>query len=244
MMTFHAIVRGFTGEFDWIQRNAIGSWLRLEPTPEVLLFGDDEPGAREFAAEVGSPIYPLKRDHRNIPLVNWPIKQARELAHNEIRCLINADIILFDNFPRLVRIVADKFEKFLLIVGRYDVDVRERIDFSPDWQKQIIRLPAHYKGPLAVDVFCYRGDFWSDMPDFAVGRTSWDNWLVGTALRKRIPVVDGSELAICHHQVHYKKRQIEETLDNRALLGDVPVAGFANVTWRVNRVGKLERVIK
>ena len=77
MITLYTTVRGFTGEYDHIQRNAIGSWLQLEPAPEVILFGDDEPGAQGFAAEVGLPIYPLIRGWKGIPLV---ISQTESLS--------------------------------------------------------------------------------------------------------------------------------------------------------------------
>jgi len=239
MITFHTIVRGFAGEFDRIQRNAIGSWLRLVPTPEVLLFGDDEPGAKEFAAEAGLPIYPLKRNHRGIPLVGWPIQQARELAHNDVRCLVNADIILTQPFVRAIRAVAEKLDRFLALPKRYDLEVLGLLDFSPGWQVRLAKEAEHarYKGPLAVDVFCYRGGFWGDVPAFAVGRTSWDNWLVRKALQEHIPVVDISEWAVCIHQVHSKHRDGDETAENRALLGGGRAAGFVDATWRLTRAG-------
>ena len=47
--TFFAMPKAFRGHVGMIQRNAIGSWLRLTPRPEILLFGDDE-GIAEFAA--------------------------------------------------------------------------------------------------------------------------------------------------------------------------------------------------
>jgi len=38
------------------QRSAIQSWLHLEPTPEIILMGDDE-GVPEYAQEHGSVSY-------------------------------------------------------------------------------------------------------------------------------------------------------------------------------------------
>jgi len=37
-----------------IQRNAIASWTRLDPRPEIFLFGEEE-GTRELAGEIGDP---------------------------------------------------------------------------------------------------------------------------------------------------------------------------------------------
>jgi len=239
MITLYTTVRGFAGEFDHIQRNAIGSWLRLEPTPEVILFGDDEPGAQEFAAGIGLPIYPLKRGWKGIPLVNHPIHTANGVAGNEIRCLINADIILTRDFILAIRTVAERFDQFLAIPKRWDLKVSDRLDFSPGWQEEIRRevdKRGWYKGPLAIDAFCYRGGFWGQVPDFLMGRSSWDNWLVGKALKERIPLVDVSDVATCIHQEHHKRRQDEETQHNQAILNLEPgkrPAGFARATWHL-----------
>ena len=247
MITFYTTVRGFAGEFDHIQRNAVGSWLRLEPTPEVLLFGDDEPGAQDFAAEIGLPIYPLVRGWKGIPLVNHPIHTANGIASNEIRCLINADIILTQDFITAIQAVAERFEQFLVIPKRWDLKVPYRLDFSPGWQKDLEReidKRGWYKGPLAIDVFCYRGGFWGQVPDFLMGRSSWDNWLMGRALEQRIPVVDISYVATCIHQVHRKRRQDEETQHNQAILNLEPgkrPAGFAKVTWYLSEDLTFER---
>jgi len=245
MITFHSIVRGFEDEFDIIQRNAISSWLKLEPHPEVLLFGneDHEPGAIEAALDFNLPLYSVDRNDRGVPLVRHPIEVARSVSKWQTRCLINADIILFGKFTDAVRIVCNQFDQFLIISRRYRVDIDYRIDIlSPKWEARLleeVKMRGKIGHGKAVDYFCYRGNFWGDVPEFAVGRTSWDNWLVWKALHERVPVIDISNFVMCVHQNHYKRRNSDETKENRALLGDAAVAGFADVSWQMNEDGSL-----
>jgi len=223
MITFHSIVRGFEGEFDWIQRNAIRSWQRLHPYVQVLLFGDDEPGATGAAADLGCSIYPLERNHRNIPLVRYPIERTRELARHDIRCLVNADVILMSDFAWCVEQVAEQFDQFLLVTQRWGLKLDGPIEFNERWDVDLmldLKRRGHAKHRKAVDYFCYRGDFWDPVPAFAVGRTSWDNWLIWKALEEGVPVIDATIVSVCIHQDHAKRRVSTETNENRAIYAD------------------------
>jgi hypothetical protein len=222
MLTFHSIVRGFEGEFDRIQRNAIKSWLMLGA--EVLLFGDDEPGAVEAGEGLGLPVYPLERNHRGIPTVRWPIAEARRLATYDTRCLVNADVILTSDFAWCVRACQRTLDEFLLVTQRWGLKVDREIDFSDrNWDVNLLmelKRRGHAKHRKAVDYFCYRGDWLRDVPAFAVGRTSWDNWIVWKALEEGVPVVDATPVSVCVHQEHAKRRISAETNENRAIFVD------------------------
>src|ERR1700683_3208554 len=51
-LTIFATPKKFDGHIGLIQRNAIASWIRMNPAPEVILFGTD-PGTAEVAGEFG-----------------------------------------------------------------------------------------------------------------------------------------------------------------------------------------------
>ena len=51
-LTLLSTPKAFTGIFEVIQRNAITSWTRLDPRPDIILFGDDA-GTAELCAELG-----------------------------------------------------------------------------------------------------------------------------------------------------------------------------------------------
>lgn len=74
--TFFAMPKAFRGHVGMIQRNAIGSWLRLTPRPEVILFGDDD-GVAEYAAEHGVTHEPLvSRNEHGTPLMDDMFRRA------------------------------------------------------------------------------------------------------------------------------------------------------------------------
>ena len=52
MLTIFALPKAFHGHFGVIERNAITSWTRLQPKPEIILFGDDE-GTANIADKLG-----------------------------------------------------------------------------------------------------------------------------------------------------------------------------------------------
>ena len=253
MITFHSIVRGFEGEFDHIQRNAIRSWKRLTPAVEVILFGSAEPHALRAATELDCPIYPVERNHRDISLVPYPIRRTAEVASHDIRCLINADVILLRDFAWCVRQVEQTFEQFLLVTQRYGLRVSGELAFEDNWDFNLlmeVRRRGHAKHRKAIDYFAYRGEFWEPIPPFAVGRTSWDNWLIWKALEEGVPVIDASPCSVCVHQEHAKRRVSAETNENRAMFVDavgaeafdgIHVCGLDDATHYLTEQGVIEK---
>ena len=77
MLTLFAIPKHFRGHFATIQRNAITSWTRLTPRPEILLFGDEE-GTGEIARELGLRHFPevahsrILARNRSKSRLDWP----------------------------------------------------------------------------------------------------------------------------------------------------------------------------
>jgi hypothetical protein len=206
MITIFTIPRPFTGEFDHIQRNAIGSWLALKPQPEILLFGK-EPGAAEAAAEFGVSLFPVERNEHGTPLVSSALVQAQKLASNDILVMANADNLYLSDFVPSVRQVARAFPRFLMIGQRWNIRLDKLIDFTtPDWEAEIRRRVAegaglHGKG--AVDYLVFRdGGWWGEIPPFAVGRTTYDNYLVARTWTQSIPVVDATCAMMVVHQDH------------------------------------------
>ncbi len=90
--------RTFDGHIGVIQRNAIASWTRIKPTPEVILFGT-EPGTAEAAAEYRLRHIPaVKCNEWGTPLVSDLFAQGgagrcrhytllRECGHHSVRRL-------------------------------------------------------------------------------------------------------------------------------------------------------------
>jgi hypothetical protein len=227
VITFFTIPKPFAGESAPLQRNAIRSWLALSPGCEVILLGDDA-GVAEAAREFGVRHEPtIGRNAAGTPLVGAAFAAANRMASHGLLCCINADIILFDDFPRAASRIP--FRRFLMAGRRIDIAVEGEADFSPAAARERLRAEAARTGrphaPLGSDYFLYPKGLFPDLPPFAIGRPAWDSWLIYHARERRIPVVDASGAATVFHQDHgyghipAGEAGAEEAA-NRALAGD------------------------
>src|SRR5271155_3995013 len=120
VVTIFSIPKAFKGHIGVIQRNAIQSWARLHPEIEIILFGTDE-GTAEVAREFCLRHEPnVERNEFGTYLVNSVFARAQSLARHNVVCYINCDIILLDDFPRVVERVAAARPEFLLVGQRTD----------------------------------------------------------------------------------------------------------------------------
>ncbi len=252
-VTIFAMPKPFTGHIGTIQKNAIRSWARLDPAPEILLFGD-EPGTREMAEEVGAQHIPeVSRNEFGTPLVDELFQVAQELASHEVLAYVNADIILFQDFTQAAQQVQTRLKSFLLIGQRWDLAILDEIDFGRlDWSDSLLqrlREDAMLHAESGLDYFVFRRGLWPQIPPFAIGRTAWDNWLVMDPQRRGVPVVDGTEYVTAVHQDHDYghvsggRREVwggEEAARNRKLAGPADPTGLTTgATWLLRNSGEL-----
>jgi FkbM family methyltransferase len=205
-VTIFAIPKSFTGHTTIIQRNAIRSWTRLTPRPEIILFGD-EPGIAEMAREVDAlHIAEVERNEFGTPLVDALFRSAAQVAQNDILAYVNADIILFDDFMTGTEKVAASHEEFLLIGRRWDLTVCNEIHFEmQDWQGALLAAVSRdgfLHAETGLDYFVHTKGLWVGMPPFALGRCAWDNWLVKWPIVMGKTVIDASGCITAVHQDH------------------------------------------
>ncbi len=205
-LTIFAIPKAFEGHTGVIQENALKSWTRLEPRPEIILFGND-PGTAEVAGDLHLRHVPevAVTDH-GTPLVSDLFRRAEALASTDTLAYVNADIILTQDFLDAVSQVQERFPQFLMVGQRWDLDFTEPVDFAdPDWQ-EALKGRVSREGVLhavsALDYFVFSQGLWPEIPDLALGRTAWDNWLVAQPLEAEIPVVDATPAVLAVHQNH------------------------------------------
>ena len=221
MLTFYSVVKGFVGNTTYLQRNAIRSWKKAVPDCEIILFGDDEPNAQQEAMDMHLHVLPMERTEHGAPLLPYIVGKANEIARYDIRCLINADIILDSRFSQAVDVVSMNLDSFLMIAQRHGVEVDGEIDFSDeDWFVWMYQNRVKPGNLSAIDFFCYRGDWLKDIPPFGIGRCSWDNWLVHKAATEGVPIVNATMMTMAWHQDHPKHKIPVEWQENRELLGD------------------------
>jgi hypothetical protein len=204
MLTIFTIPKPFTGHSEIIQRNAIQSWLRLEPPCEIFLCGNDR-GVAEAAREFGVVHIPdIECNDRGTPLLSSAFQVVQQRASCALLCYVNADIILLEDLIDSVKLVP--FKRYLLLGQRWNVDVDKPIDYeNPAWENELrsrLACEANLQPPFGSDYFIFsRGITW-DFPDFAVGRPGWDNWIIYRARALRMPVIDVTEMVTAVHQNH------------------------------------------
>ncbi len=197
-----------------IQRNAIKSWTLLENV-EVILPGE-ETGLAETARELGVKHLPnVARNESGTPLISSMFQLARENSHSDLLCIINADMILMPDFVDAVlesdsllskkRKQASAVQNFVLLSQRWDYDITSPIDFFAGWASQLresVRKQNQLHRPAGSDFFLFPKSCYQDIPDFAIGRAGWDNWMIYKARKENWPVIDCTPSMMIVHQNH------------------------------------------
>jgi len=242
-ITIFAVPKPFRGHTEIIQRNAIGSWTRLDGV-DVLLVGDDE-GVADAARELGvRHIADVAKSAHGTPLVSSAFELARNASNGAVLTYANADIVLFSDFVRSLRSLVGRRD-FLLVGQRWNADVRTPIPFEdPLWEADL-RASAAAAGDVSnhhwIDYFAMPRNsvLLEDFPPFVVGRPMWDNWLIRRARRLGVPLIDGTPSITAIHQRHDyghipkgTGRQWEgpEAATNTELFGDGPIYGIWHAT--------------
>jgi hypothetical protein len=188
-----------------IQRNAIRSWQQLGPEVEVLLVGE-EPGLAEASQQLEVRcLQQVRRSPSGTPLVSSIFELARQASQAPLLAYLNADILVLPDFLEAARQVADQSQRFLIVGQRWDLDVRQELEFTTGWEARLrsqIRQRGRLHPPAGSDYFIFRRPSFADMPDFAIGRAGWDNWVIYHALRSGWDVVDATRSIMVIHQDH------------------------------------------
>lgn len=254
-LTIFAIPKSFQGHTAVIQKNALQSWIRLKPRPEIILFGSD-PGTAEVARDLNLRHVPdVAVSKLGTPLVNDLFQQAESLASTNTLAYINADIILGPDFLDAVAAVQGKFHRFLMVGQRWDLDLAEPLNFDdPEWHAAL-RRRVERGGNLhvvsALDYFVFSQGLWPQIPNFALGRTAWDNWLVAQPLAAGVPVVDATPAILAVHQNHDYQHvgggepavwRGEEARRNQELAWESPFLCYgSHAGWELNQAGLVKR---
>ena len=130
---------------------------------------------------------------------------ARDESDSPLLAYVNADIILKPDFVEVSRKVLEKERSFLLVGQRWDLDVRQDLDFSEGWQAEFARdLKARGRRHPAggSDYFIYPREIFREIPAFAIGRSGWDNWMFYEARVKGWKLINCSRAINIIHQDH------------------------------------------
>ena len=205
MLTIFATPRAFAGEFDVIQRNAIASWSRLRPRPQILLIGND-PGTAAVCRQFDIEHLPeVRLSELGTPFADSMIELAEARARHSLMLWIAADTILCGDVMPAVATVSRRFDRFCMIAGRHRMPHPVPIDFEdPDWEGKLKTTSVE---PLlddlcAGDFFVFPRSFWGTFPSFIEGRSALDGWMLFKTLESGAALVDATPALTTIHQDH------------------------------------------
>ena len=193
----------------WVKKT---DWLKLA----------QELGARHVAE--------VKRNSQGTPLVSSMFELARSHSDSPFLACVNADVMLTPDFIGVTCQVSEQVPEFLVVGQRWDLDVREELDFGTGWEtrlQQDLSQRGRLHPPSGSDYFIFPRSCFQNMPRFAIGRAGWDNWMFYHARQAGWPVIDATQsLAVIHQdhdyshlpngQPHYRH---PETTENIRLAG-------------------------
>ena len=210
--------------FYHIQHNAIQSWVRLKCVSKIVLISDDD-CVKDYA-ETHKFVYEpdVVKNKFGTPLVNSIFSLAyKHVTRSELACYANSDIIFLPDFD----VTISAFIKFLddrpgLMIGRrWRWHDPYHVNFKNNWHKKLrkeVKSQKDKTGPRGLDYFVHTLGIFKDIPDFAIGRTTWDAWLQHQATsNKDVITVDATRTVFAIHQEHDKPKNEKEIEINLSL---------------------------
>jgi hypothetical protein len=85
------------------------------------------------------------------------------------------------------------------------LDIKQPLEFSPDWEVRLlyeVKTRGRLHPPGGSDYFIFPHKCFAKIPNFAIGRAGWDNWMFYYARTKHWPVIDVSSSLTVIHQDH------------------------------------------
>ena len=205
VLTIFSAPKAFQSHIGIIQQNAIRSWLSLSPQPKVILFGNEE-GMDDVVRELNvQHVTAVETNSYGTPLLSNMFHQADAMAAGELMAFVSADVVLTQASVDAARIAQDWSPRFLLVAQRHDVEVRQLMEFNSGWERRwaadaVARGRLH--SPGAIDWFVYPRGQYEGLPPFAIGRTSYDNWILWKTVASGIPLIDATSFVTLIHQNH------------------------------------------
>lgn len=191
----------------------------------------DEPGTAEAAAEYGIRHFPeVACSPQGTPYISSMFQLARQASAAPYLMISNADILFLPDLLKALKKVARQSRDFLIISRRWDLDLTGPLDFSPGWDEKLkseVESRGNLHAPVGSDYFLFPRHLLTDMPEFTIGRSGWDNWTIYRARKAGWDVIDITRAVTVIHQNHDYSHlpggqppyDLPETKDNVRLAG-------------------------
>lgn len=213
-----------------IQGNALTSWVNLGPQVQVFLIGEEN-GVEQAAKKYGVHFFPqVRRNSFGTPLISSMFEIARQNSTSPFLAIVNTDVMLTPDCLDTLEKAALRLNKFVLAGQRWDLAVKKELKFHPRFYDDLlerVKKTGRRHPPMGSDYFIFPRDCYLHVPEFAIGRAGWDNWMLFKSRFEGWPLIDAStELTAIHQdhdyshlaggQPHYR---LPETKENVKLAG-------------------------
>ncbi len=203
-LTLFTTCKPFIGETAAMQMNALTSW-QLSGLP-TLIIGNDY-GSQTAAKTVGATHLPdVAVTQSGIPLLSSLFELAKQHTDTPYLAYINSDIVLLDDLKKTLDSLNQQRPQdasFLLTAKRINIPLATLlVGKQPDWRQKIQQIreqSGSWDAANAIDLFVFNRDLFDNIPDFAIGRMHWDNWLLWKARQQGAMIIDASlDLSLLH----------------------------------------------
>jgi len=210
LVTFFLIPQGFEGPQKDIQLNTLKSLSSLASVSQIILMSNDN-GVAEAAKSFGMDHYTdIKVNNDGLPYISDAFSSVKNLAHNELLCYINSDILLDNSFDEFIFSAREYIRKdFLFSARRFDIPHHLENSKLDGIDLNSYAKSSYLHGYAGMDLYLFHRDFPVDMPEMLVGKPGWDSWLVFHTLKEL--QCNFCDITSCirvfhqHHQRRYKK---------------------------------------
>jgi len=197
------IIGSTFGQAGHREYNAVRSWQLAFPYATIVLFGE---GTKPLASKLKVWTRGVECCPDGAPYLNEMIRHmANWSSPGEAQLWINADIILFGSARKHFSYFEKTNTPFLLTGRRWNVDIDDivvdEVLASEKWGKAETRN-GQIMSPCAADWFCFSRGQYLDMPAFAIGRTTFDQWMIYHAQKKEWLAYDMTKHVLALHQNH------------------------------------------
>lgn len=206
LLTIFSAPKPFTNpHIRTIQNNALTSWIHLGPEVEVFLIGKEE-GVEQAARQFRVHFYPqVSRNSFGTPLISSMFKVVRQNSKSPFLAIVNTDVMLLPDCLVSLKIAAKRFEKFVMAGQRWDLAVLKEHEYKANFYDELIAMvkeAGRRHPPMGSDYFIFPRDCYIDVPNFAIGRAGWDNWMLFKSRFEGWPLIDASNGITAIHQDH------------------------------------------
>lgn len=202
-LTIFSTPKPFEGETETNQLNAIGSWKRLPSGPDIILFGCSQEWADKLGVHCSSR---FRCSDMGTPIIGDMFDAAQNMAQSDVLMYTNSDMMYTGDLIRGIQAANARFSEFLMLGKRWDIEQRELIDFDSQKWETALQNKVRHEGQLhertGMDYFVFVRPLHIEWRPLYVGRPGWDGFLVISALRAGLPVIDATKTVTAIHLNH------------------------------------------